>query len=720
MTHPTKAIFRWMLSDFVRVSNVSHQNQQPADSMLYTEDDLEASYKRIIAVDFDQVVDVGGGLKVTAICAGHVLGAAQFVVEFGEHVRLVYTGDYSREEDRHLPAAQLPPQPVDVLIVESTYGVQSHQPRAIREARFVQGVQAIVTRGGRCLIPVFALGRAQELLLILDEHWEAKRKTLGMIPVYYASALAKKCMAIYQTYVHMMNASIRARILPSSSSSSGNKAGSNPFHFKHITALKSPKEFADDGKACVMMASPAMLQNGFSRQLFESWCGDGRSGMIIPGYVVEGTLGKAVLAEPKEIPALNSGQMLPLKMSVDYVSFSAHVDYGQNVEFIGSLKPSHTILVHGEASEAGRLRTALQHKFTHPSTAVAPGSTAKEMRFYTPRNGESLQLVFAGAKWVKVMGSLAKQALQKSKRLAEHPPPSKDGDDGDGDDGRPVWLGEGVLVVKDFQYHMVAPQDLLTYGLLGDDEDALRPIVMRESLTLPSRAMPSLVESCLLDLLGAKCIARINPHSWILFDTDVAKMDAEVGEDQEDALLKDAPNRMLLKQVSDTHYQLQWTGNSVNDMLADTVMAVVFAAEGSRLAVKTQSRHSSHHGHVHPHSEHGGQLEAKDPMAYVDLIQRVLADRFSQVEELGNAYRVKVQEGLPPILVSLEDLSVSLEKDETRMEEQEDTSSQTSSAEEELSEQDALKMVKEVVEGACSMLAPHFALPYSSCQSLAE
>jgi len=87
-------------------------------------------------------------------------------------------------------------------------------------------VHDIVTKGGRCLIPVFALGRAQELLLILDEYW-GQHSELHDIPIYYASSLAKKCMSVYQTYVNAMNSRIQKQI-----------AISNPFVFKHVSNLK--------------------------------------------------------------------------------------------------------------------------------------------------------------------------------------------------------------------------------------------------------------------------------------------------------------------------------------------------------------------------------------------------------------------------------------------------------------------------------------------------
>lgn len=117
-------------------------------------------------------------------------------------------------------------------------------------------------------MPVFALGRAQELLLILDEYWEAHPE-LDSIPIYYASSLAKKCMAVYQTYINMMNARIRKQF-----------AISNPFVFKHISNLKNVEQFEDSGP-CVMMASPGMLQVGLG---IRGGLGrkDDRWGLILP------------------------------------------------------------------------------------------------------------------------------------------------------------------------------------------------------------------------------------------------------------------------------------------------------------------------------------------------------------------------------------------------------------------------------------------------------
>lgn len=192
-------------------------------------------------------------------------------------------------------------------------------PVSEREKRFTELVRDIVeTRRGKCLLPVFALGRAQELLLILDEYWSST-PSLHSTPVYYASALAKKAMSAYMTYVNMMNNGIRtaAQI-------------SNPFQFKHVVNLSMKTgamlDLLEESGPCVVMASPGMLQNGLSRELLETWAPDPENGCIITGYCVEGTLAKHILTEPESISSITGGGKIPLRMSVTYISFSAHAD----------------------------------------------------------------------------------------------------------------------------------------------------------------------------------------------------------------------------------------------------------------------------------------------------------------------------------------------------------------------------------------------------------
>ncbi|XP_075057559.1 cleavage and polyadenylation specificity factor subunit 3 [Mixophyes fleayi] len=505
MTHATKAIYRWLLSDYVKVSNIS------ADDMLYTETDLEESMDKIETINFHEVKEVAG-IKFWCYHAGHVLGAAMFMIEIAG-VKLLYTGDFSRQEDRHLMAAEIPNIKPDILIIESTYGTHIHEKREEREARFCNTVHDIVNRGGRGLIPVFALGRAQELLLILDEYWQ-NHPELHDIPIYYASSLAKKCMAVYQTYVNAMNDKIRKQININ-----------NPFVFKHISNLKSMDHFDDIGPS-VVMASPGMMQSGLSRELFESWCTDKRNGVIIAGYCVEGTLAKHIMSEPEEITTM-SGQKLPLKMSVDYISFSAHTDYQQTSEFIRALKPPHVILVHGEQNEMARLKAALIREYEDNEEV--------DIEVHNPRNTEAVSLNFRGEKLAKVMGSLADKKPEQSQRIS------------------------GILVKRNFNYHILSPSDLASYTDL---------------------AMSTVTQT--------QAIPYTGPFNLLFYH--LQQLTGEVEEIE----VNDKESLRVFRAITVVKEQgmvmLEWVANPSNDMYADTVATVILELQSNPRTQKAVSQ----------------------------------------------------------------------------------------------------------------------------------
>ena len=161
------------------------------------------------------------GIKFTAYRAGHVLGAAMFLIEI-DGIKILYSGDYSREEDRLLKPAEFTDCEVDVLIVESTYGTTEHQEKRIREQNFTKYVTDIVLRGGKCLMPVMALGKAQELLLILNEHWDKHPEQFSKIPIYYQGNLANKTLSIFNTHRNLMGDNLRIEL----------ESGKNPFKFQ--------------------------------------------------------------------------------------------------------------------------------------------------------------------------------------------------------------------------------------------------------------------------------------------------------------------------------------------------------------------------------------------------------------------------------------------------------------------------------------------------------
>ncbi|KAJ2925264.1 hypothetical protein H1R20_g11855, partial [Candolleomyces eurysporus] len=388
MTHPTKALHRFMMQDFARMGSSTSES-------LFTPVDVEKSIASIIPISVHQDINVCPGVSFTAFHAGHVLGACMFLIEIAG-LKVLYTGDYSREEDRHLVKAELPPVRPDVLIVESTFGVHSLEGREEKEGRFTGLVHSIIRRDGHVLLPTFALGRAQELLLILDDYW-AKHPELHNVPIYYASGLAKRCMAVYRSFIPSMNSEVQRRFAKRD----------NPFVFKHISNVSHvqgwEKKIAE-GPPCVVLASPGFMQAGASRALFKRWAPDARNGLIITGYSIEGTMARDIMNEPDEITSLK-GDTIPRKMTVDAFAFSAHVDYAQNAEFIEAVNAEHVVLVHGEKTNMSRLRDAMELRFEEQG---------KDVKMYAPRNLETLELLcdLKEERIAKAIGTLASKPPQ--------------------------------------------------------------------------------------------------------------------------------------------------------------------------------------------------------------------------------------------------------------------------------------------------------------------
>jgi cleavage and polyadenylation specificity factor subunit 3 len=454
MTPATKAIYNLILKDSIKVTSHSAAQSQSHSDALYTEEDLRSSMDKIDTLEYHQVV-YHKGIKFWAYNAGHVLGAAMFMIEIAG-VKVLYTGDYSRKDDRHLVGAETPEVKPDVLIIESTYGNQTLPPLADRERIFTRVLHDVVTRRrGRVLIPSFSLGRSQELLLLMEEYWTLN-PSLHNVPIYYASALASKCLAVYQRYIHIMNQRLRDRA-----------AVSNPFVFKYIHNRRRREDFEEDGPM-VVMASPAMLQNGLSRELFDAWCTDERNACVIPGYSVAGTLAYEIKSEPKTVTT-SAGQVVPLRMSVHYVAFSAHADYSDTSDFIRTLRPPYVVLVHGEENEMHRLRTALLEEHTDGSIQVL-----------TPRNCQTVAMEFRSQKVAKVVGALAR---------------------------RPPEGGEvvsGLLIRKDFGYTLLSIEDLSQHTPLSSSTITQRLTVpFRHSLQTLVHFLRLMFELRLVDALPA-------------------------------------------------------------------------------------------------------------------------------------------------------------------------------------------------------------------------
>lgn len=599
MTHATKAIYRWLLQDFVRVTSIGggvgkgagDGGDNTSSTNLYTDDDIMNSFDRIDTIDYHSTMELDG-IRFTAYHAGHVLGSCMYFIEIGG-LKILFTGDYSREENRHLHAAEVPPMRPDILISESTFGTGTLEPRAELEKRLTKSIHATITKGGRVLMPVFALGTVQELLLILDEYWAAN-EDLQSINIYYASTLAKKCMAVYQTYTNIMNDNIRL-----TASNSGQK--SNPFDFKFVKSIKDLSKFQDFGPS-VVIATPGMLQAGVSRQLLEKWAPDQKNKVIMTGFSVEGTMAKILLNEPHTIQSsTNPDLTIPRRIGIEEVSFAAHVDFQQNSEFIEKVSPSKIILVHGDSVPTGRLKSALLSKY------ASRKGTEQEIKVFNPKNCDELKINIKGIKVAKVLGSLAEEQItllkheikakveqdnakiteikdeeemtEESKGMTEKDAlETKDGEQGSESqqDSRDLKVGQmltGVLVSKDFDLNLLQLQDLNEFTQLSTS-------IVKSKINLKINADISLMKWHLEQMFGYIQILNDDDEEWECVIMDM--IDILVDRTKTGAML------ITVEWIND---------NLMADSLADSVIAILYSIDSSPASVKLSSKECSHsHG----------------------------------------------------------------------------------------------------------------------------
>jgi|GEM_PF-2635667 len=456
MTFSTKAVLRIFLKDFARILE-----SDPDGEPLYTQEQLQRSLDKCQTIGFHHVLQIEG-IKITPYHAGHVLGAAMFLIEIAG-VKILYTGDFSREDDRHLKGAEVPSGRPDVLVIESTFGsLVSHDSRQTREKRFIESVEKILLRGGNCLIPIGALGAAQEMLLILEDHWN-QNPHLKVFPIYHTSRIANEALNVYRNFMNEMSDSIK------------NQQLANPWSFENIASLGENEEIA--GPA-VVLASPGYLQSGKSRRLFELWCQNPKNGVILAGYSVEGTLAKDLSKGRTESIISMNGTHLSVACEINTeITFSAHSDQTGTLSFVEQLKPKNIILVHGEQKAMRTLKKELEKNSSEQG---------QDTDVFNPENSSTISLKFAELRVVKAYGGeLVHTRMRK--------------------DGERI---SGFLVRKDFADRFISTDDLRLYT-------QLKTALVNQKLHLPFHAKFDLLQSCISKLFDTK---STRANQLIVFD----------------------------------------------------------------------------------------------------------------------------------------------------------------------------------------------------------
>ncbi|CAN8313854.1 unnamed protein product [Cochlearia groenlandica] len=353
MSYPTKALSPLMLEDYRRVM-VDRRGEEE----LFTNDHIDNCMKKVIAVDLKQTIQVDQDLQIRCYYAGHVIGAVMVYAKVGD-AAIVYTGDYNMTTDRHLGAAKIDRLHLDLLISESTYATTIRGSKYSREREFLQAVHKCVAGGGKALIPSFALGRAQELCMLLDDYWE--RMNIK-VPIYFSSGLTIQANMYYKMLISWTSQNVKEK-----------HATHNPFDFKNVKDFD--RSLIHSPGPCVLFATPGMLCAGFSLEVFKHWAPSPLNLVALPGYSVAGTVGHKLMSGKPTTVDLYNGTKVDVRCKIHQVAFSPHTDAKGIMDLTKFLSPKNVVLVHGEKPSMMSLKDRITTELDIPCFFPANGET---------------------------------------------------------------------------------------------------------------------------------------------------------------------------------------------------------------------------------------------------------------------------------------------------------------------------------------------------------
>ncbi len=359
-TQATRAIARVLLGDAVKI--MQQRGEHDGELPLYPPEAADACVGRMAPVSYLSTVPIcGGAIRATWIPAGHILGAASIYIE-GERESLLMTGDVSVANQQSIPGMVVPQCKPDVVVMESTYGNRQHADRAQQEAALALRVAEVITAGGKVLVPAFAVGRAQEVILVLSR---AMRR--GKIPVFpvFVDGMVRAVNVVYAAFPNELAPPLRRRVLK----------GADPFYSEDVVPVAAPadRDRVLNGPPCCIVASSGMLAGGASSYYAARMAGNSENLIAITGYQDEESPGKALLnlakgaSEDSTEPALDAnervltlnGQRVHVGCRVETYSLSAHADGGELASLVRRLAPQSVYLVHGNADARGSLASDL-------------------------------------------------------------------------------------------------------------------------------------------------------------------------------------------------------------------------------------------------------------------------------------------------------------------------------------------------------------------------
>ena len=362
-THATRDLCQIMLADCARIqeSDMDWLNKhrkkeglEPA-TLLYSEQEAERCLRQFVTISYDRPMLVSDGVTVTFIDAGHILGSAQVLLEVDDHAdgkkkRFLFSGDVGRGSNEVL-RDPVPVPDIDFLLMESTYGGREHEAPPGMGGHFGEIIRQAVQRGGKILIPSFAVERTQQLLFVLNELFESGE--IPEIPVYVDSPLAVSATEIYRLHPESFNQEVYESLYERQ----------NPFGFENLTLVRSvngSKALNDIIGVAIIISASGMCEAGRILHHLKNNIGDPKTTVLFVGYCADNTLGRRIRDGEREVPILGGRYKVRAKIEI-IDSFSGHADHSELIAWFERMSgPKQRVwLVHGEPDSALALRDGL-------------------------------------------------------------------------------------------------------------------------------------------------------------------------------------------------------------------------------------------------------------------------------------------------------------------------------------------------------------------------
>ncbi|MFH1106986.1 MAG: MBL fold metallo-hydrolase RNA specificity domain-containing protein [Candidatus Micrarchaeota archaeon] len=340
LTKPTRDLAQLLISDYLAIAKDSGERAP------YGQKQAEAFLKRTEILEYgQQSADAPARLRP----AGHILGAS--MVELQDGKRLLYTGDVSLRSSRLLDPADLQGLDAEILVIESTYGGRAdlHEPSKDTANRLVSTIQETLDKGGKVLIPSFAIGRGQEVLFLLESYMRSGK--LERVPIYI-DGMVKKALRIYRHNAINLKDEVKRRIL-----TSDDDPFKSPFYKE--SERKDRSDVLEGGK-CVIVAPSGMLNGGPSLSYLKALASDPKNKLVFSGFQAENTVGRQLQDGRRSISV--HGQEIEVRLKVEEAHLSAHADSRELLSVVRALPSLEKVFViHGEEQKSLEFAQAVEN-----------------------------------------------------------------------------------------------------------------------------------------------------------------------------------------------------------------------------------------------------------------------------------------------------------------------------------------------------------------------